>query len=540
MDKLLKSARLRDDDIAGVEALKLAHLSVEEVAARRAELCAMRELVFRADRKAKRVSKIKSKAYRRLRKKERERLNLPDEGDGGLDEEARMKAEAERALERATLRHKTTGKWAQALRGHEGLDKDQRQAISEMLERGEKLRRRIRGEESGGESDGDVNSDEEPMDEEAIRRRAFEELEVLRAEDESGEADDDLLQKKSVFNMKFMREAAARKAREADERAEEFARELAVGDVEETDGVSGGALPDAGVESTSLVHRTGGRMSFRPGTSAAAAGLKPLGSLASDTSSVTLQSADLLQDVNTTPTPVLTSFPAIADTEIVPLRSPTPTSSVIPAAVPPPQSPTNPWLVPAVPSRKARKKNEAVVHKDASAQAKSANKLKKSTAGREEERERARDDAVLEIDLDNVLVMPDPAPPASSSKGKTKKAKTRDKDTKKEKNEARATNAADADGAPDDGDSDVNSEVEEQEKALESTAQRNHGKGVKAFQQRELVALAFAGDNVVQVCLESIDRVSHWLIMSRHSKKPRDKRQKLMPLNKSILHYPAG
>ncbi|KAJ8688838.1 hypothetical protein PTI98_013583 [Pleurotus ostreatus] len=48
-----------------------------------------------------------------------------------------------------------------------------------------------------------------------------------------------------------------------------------------------------------------------------------------------------------------------------------------------------------------------------------------------------------------------------------------------------------------DDDSDANSEVEEQEKMI--SAKQNGGKnGQIAFQQRDLVALAFAGDNVVQ------------------------------------------
>jgi U3 small nucleolar RNA-associated protein 14 len=50
-------------------------LTVEEVAARRAELRKMKELMFRAEVKAKRVAKIKSKTYRRLRRKEKEKMS---------------------------------------------------------------------------------------------------------------------------------------------------------------------------------------------------------------------------------------------------------------------------------------------------------------------------------------------------------------------------------------------------------------------------------------------------------------------------------
>jgi U3 small nucleolar RNA-associated protein 14 len=135
------------------EALAMNHLSVEEVAARRAELRKMRELMFRAEVKAKRIAKIKSKAYRRIQKRAREKDAVGEEGEG----EGRMKSEVERAREGATLRHKNTGKWARAMKGKE-LNVDQRREIEEMLDRGEKLRRKIRGEDEEDESESDDES----------------------------------------------------------------------------------------------------------------------------------------------------------------------------------------------------------------------------------------------------------------------------------------------------------------------------------------------------------------------------------------------
>ncbi|KAL4070303.1 Utp14 protein-domain-containing protein, partial [Scleroderma citrinum] len=470
VDKLLTSAQLRDEDIAHTEGLKMAHLSVEEVVARRAELRMMRELAFRADRKAQRIAKIKSKAYRRIRKKQRERLDAAEE-DEPSDDEARMKAEVDRARERATLRHKNTGKWAQSMKGREGLDQSQRQAITDMLDRGEKLRRRIRGEESGGESEDEGESEDDEMDAEEIKRKAFEELETLRTAE--GSTDTTGLKSKSVFNMKFMQDAASRRAREADAKAKELAREMVFGENPEVSD-PGDTLEDTTLADTSTVQRMGGRILFHPGASSAAASvLKPLGSLASDTSSVTLQSADLLQEANSVE---------------LGLHSPTPTPSTPLLAISG-SAPVNPWLVPPVPSGQARKKNEAVVHKDARALAKSANKLKKQEAKGKEEKVRARDDAILEIDVNNVLTIPDPHPNIPS---------TQNKGTTKAKGKQSTPNS---DGPVNDADSDdVNSEIEEQEKA---EIQGVNAKGVKAFQQRDLVALAFAGDNVVEAFEES-------------------------------------
>jgi len=51
----------------------------------------------------------------------------------------------------------------------------------------------------------------------------------------------------------------------------------------------------------------------------------------------------------------------------------------------------------------------------------------------------------------------------------------------------------------DEDNSGVDSEVEAQERALVGV--KGKANGLKSFEQRELVALAFAGDNVVQVRL---------------------------------------
>ncbi|KAG2141078.1 Utp14 protein-domain-containing protein [Suillus clintonianus] len=456
VDNLLKSAQLRDQDIAGTEALKMAHLSVEEVAARRAELRMMRELAFRADRKAKRIAKIKSKAYRRIRKKQRERLG-GEEGDEDEDVEdagARLKAEVERARERATLRHKTTGKWAKAMQGREGLDVDQRQAIGEMLERGEKLRRRIQGEMSGDESE-DSESDDEEQDVETIKRGAFEELAMLNASEDATSAD---VKSKSVFNMKFMRDAAARQILEADAAADDFLKEM--GGVEQ--GSDDDASGDGTVTEGPLVQRVGGRVTYHPGTSAHA---KPAGSHASETSSVTLQSADLVQDDRNSSNAI--SSPRVS----------TPVQEI------------NPWLVASSSSGPSRKRSEVLVQKGSDALAKSTNKLKKRTAKGGEEQERIRDDAVLEIDTSNVLTEPTSAPAIVNTKRAPK-----GKGKEKPKN-----GGVIAQLSPDDADeSDGHSEVDEQERTLERRRQGGKGKGVTAFKQRELVSLAFAGDNVVQ------------------------------------------
>lgn len=244
--------------------LKMNSLSVEEVAQRRGELRKMRDLMFRAEIKAKRVAKIKSKTYRKIKRKERERLGEKlDAGEGSEDEGERMKRDVERARERATLRHKNTGKWAKHMKGRENMDAGGRAAIEEMLDRGEKLRRKIAGrdsEESGGESDSDDDkSGGEGVD--GIKRRAFDELEELDAEEEA----EDGGKRSGVFEMKFMKDAMARQQQNTDRLVDDYAKGLGGRDTG-ADSDEDAAL-DQPDESGVLVSRTGGRMLYRPGPS---------------------------------------------------------------------------------------------------------------------------------------------------------------------------------------------------------------------------------------------------------------------------------
>lgn len=152
---------------------------------------------------------------------------------------------------------------------------------------------------------------------------------------------------------------------------------------------------------------------------------------------------------------------------------------------------SNPWLVPAGPGatfKAPRKKNEVVVAKESATLEKSKNKLRKLARKREEERAEAKNDAQVEISTQDVLTLG--TGPAGASSGQPK-----DKDSKlapKKKEKVKGIVAAEGD------DSDANSEVDEQEKVLDTKGKLN-AKGIKAFEQRDLVALAFAGDNVVQV-----------------------------------------
>ena len=110
------------------EALKARKDSEEELMLRQAELGKVRALMFYEQIKRHRINKIKSKLYRKIRKKQqsrREDVAEPEEGD----EEGRESEEYKRVRERMDLRHKNTGKWAHMALTHGKADKSLRYGI---------------------------------------------------------------------------------------------------------------------------------------------------------------------------------------------------------------------------------------------------------------------------------------------------------------------------------------------------------------------------------------------------------------------------
>ena len=252
--------------------LKANKLSVEEVAERRGELRKMRELMFRAEIKARRVNKIKSKTYRKIRRKEKERLGEKIDEEEEEGEEGRMKRELERARERATLRHKHTGKWAKQMRAKEGLDVEGRKEIEDMLARGEKLRRRIQGVGSD-ESEGDDDDDDEDDDEEhiegmveKIKAGAFDELRNMESDHNEIQLDEGE-KGKSVFEMKFMKDAMARGQQATNKVVDDFIKEMGgtVAEAEDSDEEQQEEQEDIDPTSGVVSQRLGGRVVYRPG-----------------------------------------------------------------------------------------------------------------------------------------------------------------------------------------------------------------------------------------------------------------------------------
>ncbi|GAA5893630.1 hypothetical protein JCM8208_000844 [Rhodotorula glutinis] len=513
VQSLLSTAHMSQADLDQQEKAALATLDPADLAARQADLRRQRDLMYRAERKAKRVAKIKSKAYRRIHRKQRERegagaqLSLDDlaeldaiDGGSRVDEE-RTRLELQRAKERVTLKHSGKGgRWARKVDGLEGLDEERNAAIRDMVSRREELRKKIAGVGSGDDERDEFASSDEGDDDsmasggdegedggdvDAVRRRAFDELAALDAKEAALKAGNPKL--KGVMNMKFMRHAMSRADRDVQREEDELRQRLA--QLDEARDASGGEDEDgaAPVSMSEQVEGNLGRMVFGP-TSAAAklASAQPASAGSSSAAGPTLSTATTTKLSGPVTVGSTTSRTARARPS---LSNPGPSSSTTADAANDPDS--NPWL--ALASADAggsgavlsRKLNKAGHGKDQSSLAKSTAKADRARAKQADAREAERDDARVELDLGAEAALAAGAGAGGKKKGKQAAARKGDRP---QVGGALAVPAQRMDGeAADSSDEELDEE--------EMQAQR--GKGPAAFRQRELVKEAFANDDVV-------------------------------------------
>ncbi|GAA6063640.1 hypothetical protein JCM10212_002601 [Sporobolomyces blumeae] len=473
IQSLLAAGQMQQTDLEREEKEQLATLDPAELAARRAELRRQRDLMYRAERKAKRVAKIKSKAYRRIHRKGKdkdgpqlsledlEELDRIDGGDRVAEERTRL--EVLRAKERATLKHSNKGgRWAKKVDGLDGLEDERNKAIRDMVDRRDQLRKKIAGIEedevdefaSSGSDDGAASDDVADFD--TIRRSAFDELAALDSKEAAAAANDP--KAKGVMNMKFMKDAQARADREVQQDADNLRKRLAqmdeIADRQDED--------DAPVAMSEQVQGNLGRMVFGPSTA--------LASTSSDNDESGLSAPK---------TSTTTKLSSIAiDSPASASRSPkarSRSSLSRPTAMAGDEADANPWLALADDphsARLSRKSNKASFGKDSlSAAEKVAGKAQRAKSKQTDARQAERDDAEVELDLSAGLV-------ASGSKKKREQAPQVGGAV------ARPAERMEEEAA----DSDVQSDDEIE-------AQR--GRGPTAFKQRELVKEAFANDDVV-------------------------------------------
>ncbi|MCJ1388420.1 hypothetical protein MMC18_001267 [Xylographa bjoerkii] len=227
----------QEEQLQAFEELALNKVPIEEVQARRAELRRARELLFREEIRSKRIKKIKSKSYRRVHRKERERNALRDSealaaAGVELSEDEQERNDRRRAEERMGARHRES-KWAKGVKdsGRAAWDEDARSGVTEMARREEELRRRIAGKDvrredgslgsSSESSDGDDLSGDDNDDNNTERlKRKMVQLASSSQPELSGPGS-------RLSSMKFMQKAEAARQEQNDADIERLRRELA-------------------------------------------------------------------------------------------------------------------------------------------------------------------------------------------------------------------------------------------------------------------------------------------------------------------------
>lgn len=190
-EKALKQAEM--DQLKGIGA--------EEMEMKYGQLNKMKQLLFRQEIKNKRIKKIKSKLYHKLKKKEKVREEgklraYLEEVDPEAAMELEKKEELKKAEERLRLRHSGNKKWAKDMRRFKGKmdNREMREQYHDMMREKNALKDRQAGikrkagveEESDDESESDSDLSKSELKARAIRKIK----EQVSDEDSDGEASD--------------------------------------------------------------------------------------------------------------------------------------------------------------------------------------------------------------------------------------------------------------------------------------------------------------------------------------------------------------
>lgn len=232
------------------ELLDSSKFSPEEIAQRTSELAKVRALLFYEQMKRHRMNKIKSKAYRAIKRKAKQKLEMDAEAMadeiGDQDDEEGMskdeKAAMQRIRERMNLKHKNTSKWARMALKFGHTDKSLRDAYHESVRMGHDLTRKMDEDVNANRLDeddddeyelNDAGSEEDENGNSSLKKRrsvlsqAKAELQQVLASSSGAELLQSQGKYKKLFEMDFMKRASDVQQERAKEEARDVLKELA-------------------------------------------------------------------------------------------------------------------------------------------------------------------------------------------------------------------------------------------------------------------------------------------------------------------------
>ncbi|XP_057351587.1 U3 small nucleolar RNA-associated protein 14 homolog A isoform X2 [Manis pentadactyla] len=162
-----------DPLLTPVAKASLKAMSLEEAKIRRAELQRARALQSYYEARARREKKIKSKKYHKVLKKEKAKKALKEfEKLQKVNPTAALKElekiEKARMMERMSLKHQNSGKWAKSKAIMAKYDLEARQAMQEQLARNKELTQKLQAASQSEEEEGDVEEEGELLVPDAV------------------------------------------------------------------------------------------------------------------------------------------------------------------------------------------------------------------------------------------------------------------------------------------------------------------------------------------------------------------------------------
>ncbi|XVF72649.1 hypothetical protein PTKIN_Ptkin12aG0136600 [Pterospermum kingtungense] len=218
----------------GSRLLELNKISTEDYMKNRDHIAKMRSLLFHHEMKRKRIKKIKSKTYHRLKNKDKLKAESAEMlMDPEAAKEQARKQEFKRAEERLTLKHKNKSKWARRIveRGLNAQDEGTRAAMAEQLHHHALLTRKINTFKDSSSSSSDSSSDE---DDGSDQDRASNLLEKAKEKTLKVLEDDEEVPNSGVLSLPFMVRGMKKRKEVAIEEAE-----LALQEYEQLKGMNG-------------------------------------------------------------------------------------------------------------------------------------------------------------------------------------------------------------------------------------------------------------------------------------------------------------
>lgn len=241
LERLIEQALIKDGiatekDIMEKEKQELLELDPEEMKQRIRQMQKLKTLLFRQELKNKRLSKIKSKLYHKIKRKAKDK----DEGklleeleliDPEAAREYREKIEEKRVEERISLRHGTTSKFAKNLKRYGTFTTEgSKQAYFDLIRQRDELKKKTK-QVGTQQEDSDASAFSEDEENDAIdklKRQALDKINDNASESSSSESgsednfDEDKIAKRQakeirrkenkktgIMGMKFMQKSEA-------------------------------------------------------------------------------------------------------------------------------------------------------------------------------------------------------------------------------------------------------------------------------------------------------------------------------------------